>query len=133
MLNFATEIKQVVQGLGTLDTVATKIASVEGSATAQRTVAVGSFGLYEVLTKKASLEIQESVPHHHKMVTLVNKLASVLGRPGLSPQDNLEMASTIVVDDAISSILLEKGANVKLAEMRAFGREYFVELLRKAL
>lgn len=132
MLNFATEIRQLVQGIGALDTVAVKLASAEGSALAQRTVAEGAHGLFEVFTKKASAHTTTNLPKHVKVVVLVEKLASLLGRPSLSPPDRLEIASAVVVDDAISS-LLEKGANDKLSEVRAYGREFFVDRLRKAL
>ena len=132
MLSFAIDVRDVVHKLGFMDKVAAEIPSAQSSSLAQNATVKGASILYNVMIKKAEAEGQNALPRHAQVVMLVNKVASVLGRPLLSPDANLEIASAVVADDALSEVMKTASDN-KLAEAQSFGREFFVELLRKAL
>lgn len=132
MLNFAINIRQIIQDLGDIDDIATKVASDQTSCEAQQLLKQGANALYAQLVREACYNDLSSTPTHTKVVTLVNKVAEALGYPELNSQDNLELAAMTVADDALSNVL-ESAPNEKLAEARAFGREYFVTLLQRIL
>lgn len=132
MLLFAQDLSQTVHSLGQMDTLAVKLASVEGSRLAQETVATGSDKLYSVIQKRASEEVQGNQPEHLKFTALVNKVAMTLGKAPLTSEQNLKLASAVAVDVALSE-LLQAGDNSKYAEARTYGREYIMEILRGVL
>lgn len=131
MLHFAHEVSQLVHSVGTMDTLAIKIASAEGSQLAQTTVAVCSDQLYNVIYKKAS-ETMPPGPDHWRFTTFINKLAMLLEKPVLTEEQNLKIASAIATDVALSEVM-QTNSNPKLAEARTYGREYLIELLRGVL
>ncbi len=136
MLNVAAEISQLVHSISAMDDLGVKIASAEDSVTAQCTVAQASTALYNVITKCASDYVPESMPHHQQMVTFVERVASVLGRPEVPAPMRLKLASAIAADDALTDVMHKannQAERVKLAEARAFGREFVMELLRGVL
>ncbi len=136
MLNVAAEISQLVHSISTLDTLGVKLASAEGSALAQQTTAQASSALYNVIDKCAQEFVPGEMPHHSRMVAFVDKAASVLGRPDIPAEYQLKLASAITADDALTEILsVEQNAQerIKMAEARAFGREFVMEILKGVL
>lgn len=133
MLSFATEVSQLVHSLGEMDTLAVKVASAEDSSAAQQAVAQGSDHLYDVISKTAQEENPKDLPGHYKVALLVNRMSEVLGKGKLSSDTNLKLASVAAADEALSALLEAEPNNTKYAEMRSFGREYMMEILRGVL
>ena len=131
MRNFATEVSRIVHSFGEMDELAVKVASADASQMAQESVAKGSSALYDVIRKVAEDTSSKEHPSHYKMTTCLNKIARALGKDPFPPTVNLKIASIVAVDDALSAVLQAnpEGAE-KLAEMRYFGREYLMEVLR---
>ncbi len=130
MLSFATEVSLLVHSFRQMDDVAEKIASAEDSGKAQQSVAQGSHALYDVILKVANDSTERDIPGHLKVAACVNNMSRTLGKGVLAPDVNLKIASAAAVDEALTNLLVEQPDNTKLAEMRAFGREYMMEILR---
>ncbi len=133
MLNVAAEISQLVHSIGDMETVGVKIASAEGSAFTQRTNSYASSALYNVITKCAQEFVPGEMPHHSRMVSFIDKTASVLGRPVIPQEYQHKLASAVAADDAFTDALQltpDGDEREKLAEARAFGREFVMEILR---
>jgi len=133
MLNVAAEISQLVHSIGVLETVGVKIASAEGSAFTQRTNAQASSALYNVIVKCAQEFVPGEMPHHYKMVSFIDKTAEVLNKPAFLQAHRHKLAAAVAADDALTdvmSITTDDDARMKLAESRAFGREFIMEILR---
>ena len=119
-----------------METIGVKIASAEGSAMAQRTVIEASTGLYSVMTKCAQEYISGEMPHHQRMTFFIDKVASVLGRPKIDAMTRLKLASAVTADDALTDVMSSEKdptEHTKLAEARAYGREFVMEILRGVL
>jgi len=129
MLSFATEVSQLVHSLGEMDNLAVKIAAAE-SAQAQHTVAKGSVALYDVIVKKAQDLSKKELPGHFKVAWCINQMAAALGKPPLTADTNLKIASVVAVDETLTSMLSAYPNDLKYAEARAYGREYLMEILR---
>jgi len=133
MLNVAAEISQLVHSIGDMETVGVKIASAEGSALTQRTNSYASGALYNVIVKCAEDFVPGEMPHHYKMVSFIDKMASVLNKPAFPQAYMHKLAAAVAADDALTdvmSITSDEDERTKLAESRAFGREFIVEILR---
>jgi hypothetical protein len=133
MLNVAAEISQLVHSIGDMETVGVKIASAEGSAITQHTNSYASSALYNVIVKCAEDFVPGEMPHHARMVSFIDKTASVLNKPVFSQAYMRKLAAAVVADDALTdviSITSDDGERVKLAEAQAFGREFIMEILR---
>lgn len=130
MHHFAVQVAQLTHSLCAGAEVAEKIASAEGSAATQSVVSQGSDGLYSVIIKKAQ-DLGGAFPRHRLVVNCVVKIAQALGKPVPKPQLQHKLAAVVAADDALN--LVAQGENVdheKLAQMRRFGREFFVSILR---
>lgn len=135
MLAFAREVEQAVHGIQSFDEFAVKVASADLALEAQGTKAEASYQLYEVMEKKAA-ESFPSLSSTDGLVALVEKVAHCLGKPAFTNEDRWKLAAAIVADTALSSVIASAEDAVertKLAEQRAYGREFFVELIGKAL
>lgn len=136
MLHIATEIRRLVHNIRDMETIGVKIASVEGSSKAQQTVVQASTGLYTVMVKCAEEYLPGDMPHHQRMTAFITKVASVLGLPAISKTTKLKLASAVVVDDALTDVMNQEKnptEHAKLAEARAYGREFVMELLQGVL
>lgn len=136
MLHIATEIRRLVHNIRDMETIGVKIASVEGSAQAQQTVVQASTGLYNVMTKCAAEYIPGDMPQHKRMTTFIDKVASVLGLPTIADTTKLKLASAVAADDALTDVMSQEKdptQHAKLAEARAYGREFVMELLQGVL
>jgi len=133
MINVAAEISQLVHSIGKMEDIGVKVASAECSALAQVTNAKASTALYNVITKCAQEFVPGDMPNHCRMVLFAEKTASVLGRPEISAAQRLKLASAVATDDALTDVLAQTqdiAECTKLAEARAFGREFMMEILR---
>ncbi len=133
MLKFASEVSQLAHDIGKMDTVAVKVASVQSSYDAQAATASASSQLYDVIVKRAQAEARpQSTPTYIPVVQCIEKMAQYLGKPAVDSQMLLKLAAAVAVDEAIRETLptLHGEEQEKLAEVKFYGREYFVELLR---
>ena len=136
MLSIASDIRNLVHDIGSMEFIGVKVASAETSAIAQNTVKEASSGLYTVMTKSASENVLGDMPHHQRVVLFMDKVASVLRLPEIPAPVRLKMASVVAADDAITDVMSNTPDVVeraKLAEARSFGREFMVELLKGVL
>ena len=133
MLNVAAEISQLVHSIKDMDTIGVKIASAEGSMVAQRTTAQASTALYNVITKCANEYVPDEEIQHRRMVSFIDKVAFVLGRPNIPDVYRLKLAAAVTADDALTSVIRteqDPTERQKLAEAQMFGREFVMELLQ---
>jgi len=133
MLNVAAEISHLVHSIGKMEEVGVKVASADCSAIAQATNAKASTALYNVITKYAQEFVPGEMPNHYRMVLFADKTASVLGRPAIPAAQRLKLAAAVVSDDALTDVLGRTPISpeyTKLAEARAFGREFVMDILR---
>lgn len=130
MLHFANEFSNTLHSLRALDEVGIKTASAEATVMAAEGVIRGSNALYAVLTKTAADEYPKK-SHHEQIDCLVQKMAALLGKPGMSSDTRAKIASAVVVDDLLSSFLRTEAEkeHLKLAEVRSYGREFLMDLL----
>jgi hypothetical protein len=135
MLSVATEIRQLVHDISSMEVIGVKIASAQDSALAQQAVAYTSSGLYSVITKYANDYSPQTITHHQQVVGFIDKVAQVLGLPQIPNSTRLKLAAAVVADDALSTVMAQtQGPELsKLAESQTFGREFVVELLREVL
>lgn len=135
MLHFAQEFSQTLHSLRTLDEIGVKTASAEATVMAEEGVCRCSSSLYEVLAKTASAEYPKDGNRYAQIDKLVCKMATLLGKENPSADARAKIASAVVVDDLLNGFLkTESPAEFgKLAETRAFGREFLMELLRTVL
>jgi hypothetical protein len=124
--------------------------------------AVKSHGLYEEVAVKTASEEQcivvenenpkiahvvtdairtEARTHKHTGVagvtSFVTKMAAFKREEPLTNVEQLKIATALTVDDALTQSLYNDGmsdsARIKLASMRTYGREVFMEILRGVL
>jgi len=119
MYKFAAEVSHLVHAIGGLDTLAEKTASENASREAQQTCCLAADNLYAVIQKKASEECEGD------LCRLVSKMAQALEKPPLTTEQYVKLAAAVEVDKVL--------CGTKTAEIRAFGREFFVSLLREVL
>lgn len=121
-----TEIHDYIRAIGVLDTAAVKIASDEnGCILAQKTAATASDGLYSIMRKEAGLA--DGADNVTRMCDWADKFAAAYGKK-ISEETRLKLAAAIAVDESI-----HESDDPKLAEARFMGREFILELLRKAV
>ena len=134
MLNVAAEISQLVHSIKDMDTIGVKIASAEGSVLAQQTTAQASTALYNVITKCASDYVPDEKLKHQRIVSFIDKVASVLGRPSIPAEIRLKLAAAVTADEALTMVMsdspLPPDEHHKYAEAQMFGREFVMELLQ---
>jgi len=125
---FANELSAVVHNALELDTIAVKIASVEGSLETQALKSQVSDEIYAVIEKTAA---DKSLT----VVELVEKVAGELKKPELSTEYRTKIAAAVLVDAALTNVIAEASSAEasKLASSRSYGREFFVELLAKVI
>jgi hypothetical protein len=125
---FAAELSDVVHNTLALDTIAVKIASVDGSLEAQNLKSQVSGEIYTVIEKTAA---DKSLT----VVELVEKVAEELKKPALDPEYRTKLAAAVLVDSSLTRVISESTPDeaMKLASSRAYGREFFVELLAKVI
>lgn len=135
MLAFASEVSELVHGIGALDEVGVKVAEADVASVSQLAAAHSSNMLYDVIYKQAMAETPVDWPNHFRVASFVSKMASTLRKPEVQSSQMHKMAAAVKVDDSLTSIMpTASGEGLqKLAEVRSFGREYFMELLREVL
>lgn len=135
MLHFTHEFSQALHSLRVLDELGIKTASMEATVMAEEGVVRGSNALYDILTKTASTEYYQEENRFAQVDSLVCKMAALLGKAPLNPDTRAKIASAVTVDDLLTSFLQTENPKEhrKLAETRAFGREFLMDLLRTVL
>lgn len=135
MRTFAQDLSATVQNIRALDSVAVKIASAEGSLETQMLKAAASSELYGVMEKTA----EEQFPGHSpsdQMLLLVEKVAAWNNKAPISGEARLKIAAAVLADTALTSVIRDSDDQTereKLAESRAFGREFFLELIGEVI
>jgi hypothetical protein len=138
MLQTDRDVLNLVHSVAAFTGLAVKVASAEGSAFAQQISAVSSDVLYDVMVKEAEVQ-GEAVPRHRNVVAYINKLAESQGKPTIPAPMQHKIATIVTVDDSISDVLTNQ-VGVKTASeysqlfgMRAFGREFFMDIIQELI
>lgn len=135
MLGVATEISQLVHAISTMDTLAEKVASAQGSALVQQSTSQASNDLYNVIVKVASDQTPHQ-PRHKQVVDCVCKIAQLTGKPAPIGESQQKLAAAVVVDETLSEVIPteeNQAERTKLAEARAYGREFVMSLLKEVI
>ena len=134
MRAFTEEFARTLHDLRTLEEIGVKTASAEITYLTAHGVQRGASDLYDVLVKKAEDEFPGETHERQVDVTVV-KMAMLLGKPVPSPILRAKIAAAVAIDELLTSFLRTEPAEnrAKLAETRAYGREFVTELLRKAI
>ena len=128
---FAHEVSQVLHSMGSLEEFAVKTADEKDTALIGAHNAGAAIALYGVMAKDAGFAPDGSNPY--RMCKMVTKFAQELGKPSPDSITQLKIAAAVAVDDTFSDVLamdIRDSEKAKIAELRAYGREYLAELLR---
>lgn len=128
------EVSQLLHNMGRLEEFATKTAEEQDVALIGVTNATAASALYDVMSKEAAFSSDGSNPF--RMCRTVSKLAQDIGKPGPDVFTQLKVAAAVAVDDTFNQVLtsdISHNEKEKIAELRAYGREYIMELLRGVL
>ena len=123
MRKFAEEVSRLAHDIGRMDVIAVKVASENASLEAQTTCAKAASGLYDVIQEKAAAECDGDV------CTLIEKMASSLELPAMTPGFKAKLAAAVAVDTTLSA----QPSTTKIAGAQMYGREFIAELLREVL
>jgi hypothetical protein len=130
MRQFAQKVASLLTELQQLETIAVKTASEKASSAAQKTQAEASSCLYDVIKKEASTQSGNA---HDKMLILVGKMASVLGKPAMTNDTKSKLAAAVLVDQALHTRLGATQEKDKVASCILYGREHIAEILKGIL
>lgn len=135
MEKLAQDLSRIVNSVAVLDEIAEKVASDNSSFTAQQSTAAVADAVYEVICKEASA--YPAATHLERVEGTIVKLSHGLGKEPVDDTMRLKLAAAIAVDEALSGQLVDTRLPdtevQKIAETRAYGREYMVSLLREVL
>lgn len=134
MRAFTEEFSRTLHDLRLLEEIGVKTASTEITYLTANGVQRGASDLYDVLVKKAEEEFPGET-HERQIDVAVVKMAMLLGKSVPTPATRAKIAAAVVVDDLLTSFLRTETPEdqVKIAETRAYGREFLTELLRKVI
>lgn len=131
---FATEIANAVKSHGLYEEVAVKTASEEQCAIAQSENVKISHVVTDSIKTEAAVH---GMRHPREVTSFICKMAHVKNNSLPNNYQQLKIASALTVDDALTLAIGKEGltetAREKLASMRAYGREVFMEILRGIL
>ena len=136
MLYLATEISNIVRDIGLMECRAVKTASAEESYEAQAVVATSSSLLYDQIVKEAADRVPLKGPMYMKVPVMLEKAAEALHKDSLGISTRVKLAAVVNTDEVLSGLIESESDETelhKLAELRAYGREYFVNILQKVL
>ena len=130
MRQFAQKVASLLTELKQLETVAIKTASEKVSKEAQKTQAKASSYLYDVIKKEAAI-----LPgaEHNQVLALVNKMAAILGKPGVSNDTKSKLAAAVLVDKTLFTRLGTTQEKEKVASCILYGREHIADILQEIL
>jgi ribosomal 30S subunit maturation factor RimM len=131
---FASEIANAVKSHGLYEEVSVKTASEDQCAIAQEENAKISHVITDSIKTEAAVHGMRGAPN---VTQFVCKMAHVHNNAIPNRYVQLKIASALTVDEALSRAVVQDGLNdtarMKLASMRAYGREVFMEILRGVL
>jgi hypothetical protein len=136
MRYLANEVSGILKDIGKMECEAVKVASDEASLETQTTVAIASSALYDQLVKEANDRIDADGPMYLKLPVLLDKLAAALNADGLDLHTRVKIAAVVHTDSVLTDCMSKEATDAelhKLAETRAYGREYFVNILQRVL
>lgn len=136
MIEVALELSQTVHNLKGLDYLSVKVAAEQETLLSQEVVKQAADTLYGVICKEASDRTRGDAPLCDKVVAFLTKSASLLKREDISPEMGIKIAAAVVVDETYQSLLdgtEDKATQQKYAEQQAYGREFFLELVREVI
>jgi hypothetical protein len=124
-----------VHDLKGLDFVSVKIASEQDALHSQEVVKAASSEIYGVICKEAAAHVRTEDPLCMKVVSLLKEAADVLKKEPLSDEMGVKIAAAVSLDDAYGEMLKSAAGKQqeKLAEQRAYGREFMLELVREVI
>jgi len=130
MKNFKKQLLETLEKISALSDISEKVASEKACAEAQQTCATASSCLYDVLSKTAEITEPE-LPTEKGLPTLIAKLGSA------NTEQHTKLAAAILVDQLIDSQEalreLSPTDKVKLAQLRSYGREFAIRLIKDSL
>jgi formylmethanofuran dehydrogenase subunit B len=131
---FAHEISNAVKSHGLYEEASVKTASDETCAIGQSENVKISHVVTDVIKTEAASRGYKTA---QEVTAFINKMAHVKNNAYLDNLQQLKIASALTVDEALSCAVVQDGlkdnARMKLASMRAYGREVFMEILRGIL
>ena len=136
MIEIALELSQAVHNLKGLDYLSIKVAAEQETMLSQVVVQKAADELYGVICKEASDRTKEDKPLCDKVVSFLVKSARLLKREDISPEMSVKLAAAVVVDEtyqALHNAAKDEYAQQKYAEQQAYGREFFLELVREVI
>lgn len=135
MEKLAQDLSRIVNSVAVLDEIAEKVASDNSSFSAQQSSAAIADAVYEVICKEASAYPADT--HLERVEGTIVKLSHDLGKEPVDDTMRLKLAAAISLDEVLSAQLvntqLPNSEVQKIAETRAYGREYMVSLLKEVL
>jgi formylmethanofuran dehydrogenase subunit B len=131
---FSHEISNAVKSHGLYEEAAVKTASEEMCVIGQsENMKIAHVVTDAIRTEAASNGLKTA----QEVTAFVNKMAHVNHGVYLDNIQQLKVASALTVDEALSRAVVQDGLDgntvMKLASMRAYGREVFMEILRGVL
>ena len=133
--HLAHDLSRAVHDLKGLDFVSTQMVGEKDTHLSQGVVKVASEGLYGVICKEASAYVRGENPLGIKVVGFLKSAAKVLKKDPMPDSMDVKLAAAVTLDETLSSQMkTAEGKDAeKLAEQRAYGREFFLELVREVI
>lgn len=136
MIEVALELSQVVHDLKGLDFLSVKVAAEQDAMISQTVVKTASDEIYGVICKEAFVRVRGDAPLCEKVVSFLEKSASLLKREDISPEMGVKLAAAVVVDETYQALIggtQDARLKQKYASQQAYGREFFLELVREVI
>lgn len=136
MIEVALELSRAVHDLKGLDFLSIKVAAEQEAMLSQTVVQKASDEIYGVICKEASARVRGDAPLCEKVLSFLEKSASLLKREDISPEMGVKLAAAVVVDETYQSLIDgtdDTRLQQKYATQKAYGREFFLELVREVI
>jgi len=136
MRYFAKELSDTIHNIESMSTVGIKIASAESASMAQNAVASCCDAAYVLLEKKAMEYTDATDITPVRMATFITKIAEVLNKPAINDALLYKLSAAVMADNTYTLAMKntpEISIRTKYANARTYGREFFVNLLCKAI
>ncbi len=136
MIEVALELSRTIHDLKGLDYLSVKVAAEQETMFSQELVQKAASEIYGVICKEASARVNGETPLSDKVVSFLEKSAALLKREDISPEMRVKLAAAVVVDGTYQSLIdaaKDESTQQKYAAQQAYGREFFLELVREVI
>lgn len=136
MILLAMDLSKTIHDLEGLDYLSVKVASDQDTLFSQDLIQKSAHEIYGVIYKEASERFVREGPPCDRVVAFLQKAAELLNKNRIPAELQVKIAAAVVLDDSYTRLI--KAANdeetqQKFAEQRAYGREFFLELVSEAI